>query len=110
MYVAKLEKLSAESVERTSLAFQRVDDIHGGDSLALGVLGVGNGIADHVLKEHLQYSTCLLVDQSGDALDSTTTSQTTDRWFRDTLDVITQDLSVTLGASFSKSLSSFTTA
>ena len=30
-----------------------VDGVHGSHGLALGVLGVGDGIADHVLKEGL---------------------------------------------------------
>ena len=45
--------LTAESVEGSSLPLQGIDDIHGGDGLPLGVLGVGDGIPDHVLKEHL---------------------------------------------------------
>ena len=38
------ESLTSESVEGTSLAFKSIDDIHGGDSLPLGMLGVGDGI------------------------------------------------------------------
>ena len=45
--------LTSESVEGTSLAFQGIDDIHGSDSLPLGMLGVGDGITDDVLKEYL---------------------------------------------------------
>ena len=99
--------LTAESVESTSLAFQGVDHIHGGDGLPLGVLGVGDSIADDVLEEHLEDTAGLLVDESRDTLDSTTTSQTTDGGLGDSLDVITQDLAMTLGASLSQSLSSF---
>ncbi len=51
-------------------SFQRVHDVHGG--LSLGVLGVSNGITDHVLQEHLQHTAGLLVDQTGDTLDSAT--------------------------------------
>ena len=47
------ENLSAESVEGTSLTFQGVDDVHGGDSLSLGVLSVGDSIPDDILQEHL---------------------------------------------------------
>ena len=54
-----------------SLAFQCKDVIHGGDSLSLGVLGVGDGFADDVLKEDLQNTTGLFVDETWDALDST---------------------------------------
>lgn len=34
------------------------------------VLRVGYRVADHVLQEHLEDATCLLVDQAGDALNS----------------------------------------
>ena len=102
--------LTAESVQGTSLAFQSVDDVHGGDGLSLGVLGVGDGITDDVLKENLKDTTGLFVDEARDTLDTTTTSQTTDSGLGDTLDVITQHLAMTLGASLSQSFSSFATS
>ena len=105
-----LSCLTSESVESTALTFEGIDYIHGGDSLPLGVLGVGDGITDDILKEHLQDTTGLLVDQARDTLDSTTTGQTTDCWLGDTLDVITKHLPVTLGATLSKTLSSFATS
>ena len=102
--------LTAESVEGTALTLQSIDDVHGGDGLPLGVLGVGDGITDDVLKEHLQDTTGLLVDESGDTLDSTTTGQPSDGGLGDALDVVSQHLTVTLGASLSQSLSSFATS
>ena len=92
-------RLSTESVQSTTLSFQSVHDIHGSDCLALGMLRVRNGITDDVLKKHLQNSSSLLVDQTRDTLDTSSTSQTSDCWLRDTLDVITKYLSMTLGAS-----------
>ena len=105
-----LECLTSESVEGSSLTLQSIDDIHGGDGLPLGMLGVGDSITDDVLKEHLQDTTGLLVDESRDTLHSTTTSQTADRRLGDALDVITQYLAMTLGASLSQSLSSFSSS
>jgi hypothetical protein len=102
--------LSTESVEGAALSFQGIDHIHSGDCLPLGVLSVCDGITDHILQEDLEDSTCLLIDQARDTFDTTSASQTTDSWLGDTLDVITQDLSVTLGASLSKSFSSFATS
>jgi len=92
--------LSTESVQSTTLAFQCVDDIHGCDRLSLGVLRVGDCITDDVLKEDLQDTASLLVDQTRDTLDTTSTCKTTDGWLRDTLDVITKNFPVSLGASF----------
>ena len=92
--------LTSESIEGTSLPLEGIDDIHGGDSLPLGVLGVGDGITDHVLKEHLEDTAGLLVDEARDTLDTTTASQTADGGLGDTLDVVAQNFAVTLGAAF----------
>ena len=89
------------------MTLQSVDDVHGGDGLSLGVLGVGDGISDDVLKEDLEDTAGLLVDEAGDTLDSTTTRKTADGGLGDTLDVITQHFAMTLGASLSEALSSF---
>ena len=100
------EDLTSETVEGTSLTLQGVDDVHGGDGFPLGVLGVGDSITDDVLQEDLEDSTSLLVDETGDTLHSTTTSQTTDGGLGDTLDVVTQDFAMTLGATLSKTFTS----
>jgi len=41
----------AEAVEGAALALERVDDVERGDGLALGVLSVGDRVADDVLEE-----------------------------------------------------------
>ena len=102
--------LSSEAVESAALALEGVDDVHGGDRLSLGVLAVRDGVTDHVLKEHLEDTTGLLVDEAGDTLHSTTTSQTADRGLGDALDVVTQHLAMALGASLSESLASLSTS
>ena len=99
--------LTSESVQGASLPLQSVDDIHGSDGLPLGVFGVGDSIPDDVLEEHLQDTTGLFVDQTADSLDTTSASKTTDGGLGDTLDVITKNLPVALGAPLSESLSSF---
>ena len=110
MYPTELDNLTAESVEGTSLALEGVDNVHGGDGLPLGVLGVGDGITDDVLKENLEDTTGLFVDETADSLHTTSASQTADGGLGDTLDVITQHFAVTLGAPFAESFSSFTTS
>ena len=42
-----------------------------------------------------------------DTLDTATTGETTDGGLGDTLDVVTQDLAVTLGAAFAEAFASF---
>ena len=101
------DNLSAESVEGLSLTLEGVDDVHGSDSLTASVLGVGDRVTDDVLEEDLEHTTGLLVDETGDTLDTATTGETTDSGLGDALDVITKDLAMTLGASLSKSLASF---
>ncbi len=99
--------LSSEAVQSASLSFQRVHDVHGGYGLSLGVLGVSNGITDHVLQKHLQHTASLLVDQTGDTLDTAAASETTDGGFGDALDVIPQNFTVPLSASFPESFPTF---
>ena len=106
----RLKNLTTKSVEGASLALQSVDNVHGGDGLSLGVLSVGDCISDDILQEHLQHSTGLFVDQTADSLHSTTASKTPDGWLCDSLDVISEDLPVTLCASFSKTFASFATS
>jgi hypothetical protein len=89
------------------LPLQSIDDIHSGDSLPLGVLSVGDSITNDVFKENLEDTSGLLIDEARDTLDTTSASQTADSGLGDTLDVVTQDFAVTLGASLSESLASF---
>ena len=89
MCQSKSGRLTPESVQSTSLTLESINDIHGGDGLPLGVFGVGDGVPDDVLKEDLEHSTGLLVDEAGDSLDSATAGQMTDSGLGDTLDVIT---------------------
>jgi hypothetical protein len=110
VFVLETKCLTAESVQSPALSLQSVDDVHGSDGLPLGVLCVCHGIADHVLKENLKDATGLLVDESGDSLHTTTTSETTDSGLGNTLDVVTQNFAMTLRASLSQSLSSFATS
>ncbi|XBH76203.1 hypothetical protein VPH35_102885 [Triticum aestivum] len=102
--------LAAESVEGASLALEGVDDVHGGDGLAAGVLGVGDGVADDVLQEDLEHAAGLLVDEPRDALHAATPSQTTDGRLGDALDVVAQHLPVALGAALAQPLPSLAAA
>ena len=107
---ARVAGLAAEAVQGAALALEGVHDVHGGHGLPAGVLGVGDGVTDDVLEENLQDTASLFVDQTRDTFDTTTTSQTADSWLGNTLDVVTKDLSVTLGTTFSEAFSSFTTS
>ena len=107
---AETVSLTSESVKGLSLALQGIDNIHSSDSLTAGMLSVCNTITDDILKEDLEDTTGLFVDQTTDTLDTTTTRKTTDSRLGNTLDVIPENLSVTLSASLSESFSSFTSS
>jgi hypothetical protein len=102
--------LASETVQGAALTLEGVDDVHGGHGLSAGVLGVGHGVADDALKEHLEDTSGLLVDEAGDALDTSSACKTADGGLGDALDVVTENLAVTLGASLAESLSSFSSS
>ena len=102
--------LTAEAIQRAALSLQSVHHVHGCDSLALGVLSVGDGIPDDILQEHLEHTAGLLVDETGDTLHAASASQTTDGGLGDALDVVAENLAVALGASLSESLASLAAA
>ena len=102
--------LTSESVQGASLPLESIDNIHGSDSLPLGMFGVGDSISDDILKENLEDSPGLFIDEARDTLDSSSASQTPDGRLGDSLDVVSQHLTVTLGSSLSQSLSSFATS
>merc|ERR1719150_1867679 len=95
---------------RTKFCPESIDNVHGSDSLPLSVLGVGDSISDDVLQEHLQDAPRLLIDETTNPLDSASSSQSSDRWLGDALNVIPQDFTMPLGASLPQALSSFATS
>ena len=56
--------LSPKAVKGASLPLEGIHNIHGGDSLPLGVLSVGDSVPDDVLQEHFQDSSGLLVNEA----------------------------------------------
>jgi len=64
--------LTTESIKGSSLSLQGINDIKRSDGLTLGVLGVGDRVTDNTFEEALEDGSGLLIDQSRDTLDSTT--------------------------------------
>ena len=58
----RTSSLTTETVEGAALALEGVDNVERRDGLALGVLGVGDGVTDDALEEGLEDTTGLLVD------------------------------------------------
>ena len=71
------------------------------------MLGVGDGVADHVLQEDLQDAAGLLVDQAGDPLDTAPPGQAPDGGLSDPLDVVAENLAVPLDSTLAQSLATF---
>ena len=99
---------AAESVEGSALSLEGVHDVEGGDSLPLGVLGVGDGVPDHVLEESSEHDSGLVVDERADSLDSTSSGESSDGGLGDAHDGGLDRLGgVSLGAGLSGDLSEF---
>ncbi len=92
-----LRYLTTEAVEGAALALECVDDIHGGNGLAVRVLCVPHGVLEGLLKEDLEDAAGFLVNQAADTLDATTAGQTAYGRLGDALDVFAQHVAVTLG-------------
>ena len=102
--------LTSETVKGLALTLKGVNNVHGSDSLTTGVFSVGDGVANDVLEEHLEDTTSLFVNQTRNTFNTTTTGKTTNSGLGNSLDVVAKDLTMTLGASLSKSLSSFSSS
>jgi hypothetical protein len=78
------------------LTLESIDNVQRGDSLSLGMFSVGDGITDNVFQEDLEDTTGFFVDETGDTLHTTTTSETTNSRLGNTLNVVTKNLTMTL--------------
>lgn len=60
--LACFERRGGLGEKLTALSLQGIDDIEGGDGLALGVFSVGDSVTDDALKEGLQDAASLFVN------------------------------------------------
>jgi hypothetical protein len=102
-----LKGSNLQRIEGLALPLESVDDVHGSDSLAFGMLGVSDGVPDDVLKEHFQNSTSLFVDQSRNTLDTSTTGKASDGRLGNPLDIVVKDLAMTFSSTLAESFTSF---
>ncbi len=104
------KRLTSESVESLALSFQSIDNIHGGDSLPLGVLGVGDSITNDIFKENLENTSGFFVDETRNSLDTSSSCQSTDGGLGDTLDIITKHFTMTFGSPLSQTFASLSSS
>ncbi|MFA6159112.1 MAG: hypothetical protein WC763_05835 [Candidatus Paceibacterota bacterium] len=102
--------MATETVDGTTVALEGIDDVHGGNSLAMGVLSVGGSVAKDLLEELAKGSTALGVNLSRDALHTTTTGEAAKSRLGDSSDGLLERLTVTLSSSLSETLTSFSAA
>ena len=61
--------LTSKSIEGMSLPLEGINYVHGSDSLPLGMFSVSHSIPDSIIQEHLEDTSCLLINKSRDPLD-----------------------------------------
>jgi len=105
--IGSIDLGSSETVQSLALSLQGIHHIIGSDGLTTSMLSVGQSILDHVLEEHLQHSSGFFVDAGADTLHTSSASQTANGGLGDTLNVVVEHTSVTLGADLAQSFSSF---
>ena len=74
------------------------------------MLRVSDGITNDILQKHLEDTAGFFVNETGDALDATTTRETSDGGLGDALDIVAKHLAMTLGAAFAQSFATFSSA
>ena len=79
----KYNHSDAETVHGLALSLERVDDVLGGDGLALRVVGVDERVTDDDVEEGLQDLAGLRVDGGGDSLHAASARETSDRGLGD---------------------------
>ena len=62
------KRLTTETVQSAALSLEGIDNVERGDSLAFGVLGVGDCVTDNAFEEGLEDTASFFVDHWGDAL------------------------------------------
>jgi len=79
----------APETAKSWASFQSVNNVHRSDLLATSMFGVGNGITNNVIKEHLQIISSYFVNKASYTLHTTMT-----RWLCYALYVISKDFAV----------------
>ena len=101
--------LVAVTVEGSALSLQSVHHIHSSHRLSLRVLRVRHGVTNHSVQERLQHRTGFVVDQTRNTLHTTSSRQTADSGLRDTQNVVTHHLAMSLRTSLAKTFTTLAT-
>ena len=77
---------TSETIKSSALSLKSIYNVHSGDCLSSGVLGVCNCISDNLFKEGSEDSSGVVVDEAGDSFNTTSSAESSDCWFSDTID------------------------
>lgn len=91
-----------KSVKGTSLALESIDNIQSSYSLATSVFSVSDCVAYNVLQETLENGACFIINCSRNALNTSTTCKSANCRLSNALNVISQDLLMSLSTSFTQ--------
>lgn len=64
----RMSSLATETIQSTALALESINNVEGGDGLALGMLSVCDSITNNALEESLQNTAGFFVDHCSNAL------------------------------------------
>jgi hypothetical protein len=103
----RIEQIGLETIKSPPLPFEGINHIQCSHCLPPRVFSVRNGITDDVFKEMTKDTADFFVDITTDSLDTASTSETSDCWLRNTLNVFTHHFSMPLGPTFSKTFATF---
>ena len=87
------EESGVKSIQRFALPLEGIHHIHSSDWLPLGMISVGDGIPQESMQKVPQHKAGLVIHQPRDALNTTTTSQTTNHRLREPMIVVVSFLS-----------------
>ena len=91
------------------MSLEGVDDIHSGNGLSSGVLSVGHGVSDDLLEEGSEDGSGVIIDERGDPLDTSTSTESSDSGSGDTVDRGSSGFSgVSLSTVFANTFHAFT--
>lgn len=96
-----------KAVQRLSVAFKCVNDVHGGNRFSSTVLRVHDGIPDDVLQENFQNSAGFVVHETTDAFYATASGKPANGWFCYSFNAVMSNF---LMAFYHRFLASFSTA
>ncbi|KAF1894647.1 hypothetical protein Lal_00027024 [Lupinus albus] len=101
--------LTTKTIEGPSLSLESINNIHSSNRLPPSMFSISNCITNHILQEDFENTSRLFINQTTDSFHTSSSRQSPNRRFCDSLNVVAQNLSMPLRATFAQTLSTFST-